>query len=71
MGKPGEAAWRRVRYELEQRVTSQEGVYTIDDVETMTRYMVVDHKVVAQIGADDIDWLITFGNSIKPFGAYE
>jgi hypothetical protein len=67
---PGESATRRRDYEFTQTITKGEGTYQRDCMETITRYIVSEGKVVAQIGESDIEWLRTFSPNLKPFGFF-
>ena len=69
MIKPGDNAWKRRDYELKQKITADDGTYQKDCMLTMTRYIVSENKVVAQIAMDDLEWMRTFHPSLKPFGA--
>ena len=68
--KPGDKAWSRRDYEMRQTITNGEGTYQRDCMETMTRYIVSEGKVVSQIGESDIEWLRAFSPNLKPFGFF-
>lgn len=73
--RPGTAAWKKVRFELEQSknptiLDGTNDTYMVDCLETRVRYIVSLGKVVSKREEKDIDWNLAFDPTVKPFGHY-